>query len=91
MRSSDYGSIINRLRRIEGQVRGVSQMVETERYCLDIIHQMRAVRAALTRAENELLRAHARAYVFDLVATGEDGSLGNKIEELIDLLEKSRK
>ena len=51
--------IVDRLRRVEGQVRGISQMVEDDRYCIDILHQLQAVKSALARAEDEILKNHA--------------------------------
>ena len=48
--------IVDRLRRVEGQVRGISQMVEDDRYCIDILHQLQAVKSALARAEDEILK-----------------------------------
>ena len=51
--------IVDRLRRVEGQVRGIAQMVEDDRYCIDILHQLQAVKSALARAEDEILKNHA--------------------------------
>ena len=63
-----------RLRRIEGQVRGIARMIEDERYCIDILHQMQAIKAALSRVEDAVLSDHAKlvvggADVADLVGT----------------------
>lgn len=54
---------IPRLRRIEGQVRGVQQMIETERYCVDVAHQIDAVIAALRRVQSDMIRDHMHALV----------------------------
>ena len=51
---SAQARIVDRLRRVEGQVRGVTQMVEDDRYCIDILHQLQAVKSALARAEDEI-------------------------------------
>ena len=57
--------IIASLNRIAGQVRGVGQMVEDERYCIDILNQIHAVKAALSKVENQVLRSHAACCVED--------------------------
>jgi len=54
---------INRLRRIEGQVRGIIKMLEDERYCIDVLTQMQAVKSAMARAESEILKDHAAGCV----------------------------
>jgi len=50
---------INRLKRIEGQIRGIAQMVADDRYCIDILHQVQAVRSALASVESAVLKDHA--------------------------------
>src|SRR3546814_16321093 len=57
--ATDGSRIVNRLRRIEGQVRGVAQMIEDDRYCIDVLNQVQAIKAALGRAESEILKRHA--------------------------------
>jgi DNA-binding FrmR family transcriptional regulator len=54
------GAVLNRLRRIEGQVRGVAGMVEDDRYCIDVVTQITAIQAALDKVALELLEDHAR-------------------------------
>jgi len=51
--------VVARLKRIEGQVRGLVRMLEEDRYCIEVLHQMQAVKSALSRAESELLKQHA--------------------------------
>src|SRR5262249_34137592 len=63
MRNDSKTSALKRLQRIEGQVRGLSRMVEEDRYCIDIVTQIAAVRAALRRAEEEILRDHVASCV----------------------------
>ena len=58
MQRADKPNLLNRLRRIEGQVRGVARMVEDDRYCIDVLTQIQAARAALGRVESELLKGH---------------------------------
>lgn len=83
--------VINRLRRIEGQVRGVAQMVDDDRYCIDILTQLQAVKAALNRAESEILKNHAAACVADAIASGDPHDQQRKFAELIDLFEKAKR
>ncbi len=83
--------IQNRLKRIEGQVRGVSQMVADDRYCIDILHQVQAVKAALAKAESEILRDHAACCVSEAIASGDETEQRAKFSELIDLFEKVKR
>ena len=76
---------INRLNRIAGQVRGVAQMVEDDRYCIDILHQVQAVKAALARVESEILKNHAASCVADAIASGDEDEQQAKFSELVDL------
>ena len=58
--TKDRKVLLNRLRRLEGQVRGIARMIEDDRYCIDVLTQIRAVRAALDRVEQETLSARER-------------------------------
>ena len=87
----DTSRIVNRLRRIEGQVRGVAQMVEDDRYCIDILTQVQAVKAALGRAESEILKRHAGCCVAEAIASGDAEEQKQKFGELIDLFEKAKR
>lgn len=84
----DQAEIIKRLRKIEGQVRGVSKMVEEERYCIEILHQFQAIKAALSKAESAVLKNHSRTCVASAIATRDEAEQRKKFDELIDLLEK---
>ena len=77
---------LSRLRRIEGQVRGLLRMVEEERYCVDILTQLRAARAALKRVEEGVLRDHVEHCVGEAVRSGDHGDQRRKVEELLDVL-----
>ena len=79
-----------RLARIEGQVRGIARMVEDDRYCIDVITQLRAVRAALDRAGQEILREHLRHCVSDALGNGSQGKRQRMVDELIDVLDVRR-
>ena len=79
----------NRLARIEGQVRGVSRMVEEDRYCIDVLTQIEAVRAALGRVESELLKGHLNHCIEGAIVSGDKAEQRRKAAELIQLLERA--
>ncbi len=81
--------LLNRLNRIEGQVRGVSRMVEEDRYCIDILTQVQAVRAALARVETELLKDHLGHCIEGAIVSGDKAEQRRKAAELIELLERA--
>jgi DNA-binding FrmR family transcriptional regulator len=81
--------LLNRLRRIEGQVRGVARMIEEDRYCIDVMTQLRAVRAALSRVEGELLKGHLDHCIESAIVSGDQAEQRRKAAELIELLEHS--
>jgi len=87
---SDTQAIGNRLKRIEGQVRGVQQMVADERYCIDILHQIQAIKSALAKVESQVLKDHAACCVAEAIASGDETEQREKFEELVDLLERTR-
>jgi CsoR family transcriptional regulator, copper-sensing transcriptional repressor len=82
---------LNRLARIEGQVRGVRNMVEEDRYCIDILTQINAARAALDRVEQEVLREHLRTCVTHAFHNGSLRDRQQKIDELIKVLDSQRR
>lgn len=82
---------INRLNRIAGQVRGVAQMIEDDRYCMDILHQMQAVKSALAKVESQVLKDHAACCVAEAIASGDEDEQREKFEELVVLFEKARR
>ena len=81
--------LVARLNRVEGQVRGVSRMVEDDRYCIDVLTQLQAVRAALARVETEMLRDHLGHCIESAIVSGDAGEQRAKANELIQLLERS--
>jgi DNA-binding FrmR family transcriptional regulator len=83
----EYKKLINRLNRIEGQVRGIKGMVEKNAYCPDILIQSAAVSAAINAFNKELLSNHIRSCVADDIRKGND----DVIEELVDVLGKLMK
>ena len=84
-------AVQKRFNRIEGQVRGLSRMVEEDRYCIDIVTQISAVRAALRRAEEEILRDHVGHCVEHAIASGDKKDQRKKIAEIIEVLGRSSK
>ena len=81
--------ILNRLSRIEGQVRGIARMVDEDRYCIDLLTQLRAVRAALLRVETEVLRDHLDHCVMGAMTGDDPEDRKAKAGELIELLARA--
>ena len=80
-------ALTNRLSRIEGQIRGIKNMLEKDAYCTDIITQVSAANAALNAFNRELMASHIRSCVKTDVENGDDASL----EEMIGLMQKLMK
>jgi len=89
MRKDIKTSCQKRLGRIEGQVRGLSRMVDEDRYCIDIVTQISAVRAALRRVEEEVLRDHVADCVEHAIASGNKVDQREKVAELIAVIGRS--
>ena len=82
--------LVNRLNRIEGQVRGITRMVADGRYCVDILTQLQAVRAALGKVETAILQEHLGKCIEGAIAGGDAEQQRAKVNELIQLLERAR-
>jgi DNA-binding FrmR family transcriptional regulator len=91
MQKDIKSSCQNRLSRIEGQVRGLSKMVEDERYCIDIVTQISAVRAALRRVEEEVLKDHVSHCVEHAIASGDKADQRRKIAELMAVIGRAER
>ncbi|MCX7864689.1 MAG: metal-sensitive transcriptional regulator [Novosphingobium sp.] len=91
MQDETKAAVQKRFNRIEGQVRGLSKMVEDDRYCIDIVMQISAVRAALKRAEEEILRDHVAHCVEHAINSGDRQDQRTKIAEIIDVLRLSER
>jgi DNA-binding FrmR family transcriptional regulator len=89
MRKDIKASCLKRLNRIEGQVRGLARMIEEDRYCIDIVTQISAVRAALRRAEEEILRDHVAHCVEHAIISGNRADQRQKIAELMDVVSRA--
>lgn len=83
----EFKSLLNRLNRIEGQVRGVKKMIESDAYCTDILVQVSAIQAALNGFNRELLANHINTCVVQDIKNGK----GETIDELVTLLRKLMK
>jgi DNA-binding FrmR family transcriptional regulator len=76
-------TVLSRLKRIEGQVGGLMRMIDEDRYCVDILTQIHAVRAALHKVEEQVLRDHVAHCVADAFSSGDVLDRQRKVEELI--------
>jgi DNA-binding FrmR family transcriptional regulator len=86
MRNDIKASCKKRLNRIEGQVRGLAKMVDEDRYCIDIVTQISAVRTAMRRVEEEILRDHVAHCVEHAINSGDKADQRRKIAELMDVV-----
>ncbi len=77
---AEQQALLNRLRRIEGQVRGIQRMVDEDRYCVDILQQMAAITSGIQEVSLIVLRSHIEGCVSEAIRSGEDQEL---IEELM--------
>ncbi len=85
-RHARHAGQLDRLRRIEGQIGGLVRMVEQERYCVDILTQIRAARAALRRVEEAVLRDHVEHCVAQAIRGGDPAEQKKKVDELLDVV-----
>ncbi|API60488.1 transcriptional regulator [Tardibacter chloracetimidivorans] len=83
-----FGKQIARMRRIEGQARGIAKMMEEDRYCIDILQQFAAIEAALRSTRAEVLKIHAGHCVEEAIASGDKHDQKQKFSELVSLFEK---
>jgi len=86
MRADTKRNCRDRLNRIEGQVRGIARMVDEDRYCIDVLTQIRAVRAALRGVEDEVLKDHVEHCVEGAITSGDGAEQRRKIQELLTVL-----
>ncbi len=89
MKRDNKPKLLNRLSRLEGQVRGIARMVEEDRYCIDVLTQLRAVRAAVNRVETEMLKDHLDHCIEGAIIGGDAAEQRKKANELIELLERA--
>ena len=79
-------SQLARLSRIEGQVRGVARMIEEDRYCIDVLTQIAAIKAALSKVESEILKDHLHHCIEGAIVSGDVDAQREKAAELVTLL-----
>ena len=84
MRDETKLAVTTRLRRIEGQVGGLLRMVEEDRYCVDVLTQIAAVRAALHKVEEQVLRDHVSHCVAAAFSSGDAVEQRHKVDELVE-------
>jgi CsoR family transcriptional regulator, copper-sensing transcriptional repressor len=84
----DKKKIANRLHRIEGQVRGIEKMVDEDRYCIDVLTQVAAVKTALDSLALQLLEGHVSHCVADALASGDQVAANDKSQELLAAVER---
>jgi DNA-binding FrmR family transcriptional regulator len=88
MQDNAKRAAITRLRRVEGQIRGLVRMVEEDRYCIDVLTQVRAARAALRGVEDLVLNDHVAHCVEHAIASGDVADQRQKVSELLEVLSK---
>ena len=86
--SPTHISQLQRLKRIEGQIRGVIKMIENKRYCMDILQQTRAISAALRAVENNIMEDHMTSCVVTAMKSNKKNEQANKIKEVIEVISK---
>lgn len=80
--------VLERLSKIEGQIKGIGRMVEEKRYCIEILHQISAVQGALDRVARQTMRQHLESCVADTFQLQDKGQREKKIDELIDMFSR---
>ena len=90
MRQDIKVSCKRRLNRIEGQVRGLTKMIDEDRYCIDLVTQIAAARAALSRVEEEVLRDHVTHCLEHAITAGDKAGQRKKIAELMEVFGRTR-
>ena len=86
MKSDTKDAALKRLARIEGQVRGVSKMIDQDRYCIDVVRQVQAIKAALGGLEKVVLDDHLETCVEDALTNDDVNARREKVEELVAVL-----
>ncbi len=89
--ANEKDNTLKRLSRIEGQVRGVARMIDEERYCIDVLQQVQAIKAAIGKVEDAILKAHSHTCVASAIASGNQEEQRRKFNELVDLLGKYKR
>lgn len=90
-KNNDKEALIKRLKRIEGQVRGIQNMVEEERYCVDILIQISAIRSAINNVGTIILENHIKGCVSESIKHGDEAVTEETINELMNTINKFTK
>lgn len=90
-KNPSHDSNLVALRRIEGQVRGVQKMIEDRKYCIDILNQICAIKGALGRVEERILKRHFENCVTEAFQGNSDEAKQEKLDEILGLINKTRR
>jgi DNA-binding FrmR family transcriptional regulator len=90
MESATKETCLRRLNRAEGQIRGVAKMIEEDRYCIEVITQLQAVKSALLRVEEQILKDHVSHCVAHAMKSGDKKEQQKKIDELMAVMTRAR-
>lgn len=90
MNESEKIDVLKRLKRIEGQIRGVINMVDENRYCVDILNQTKAINSAIEKVDNLIIKQHLNSCVVNAIKSGNKEDKDTKIDEIIQLFSKYR-
>lgn len=85
MNQTKHAATLPRLRRIEGQVRGLIKMIEDDRYCVEILTQVEAARAALKKVADRVLHDHVETCVAGAIESGDTAAQRQKVDELMNV------
>jgi DNA-binding FrmR family transcriptional regulator len=88
MKDETRAQVQKRIRRVSGQIAGIERMIAEDRYCVDVLHQVAAVRAALDGVGKVILRAHVETCVSDALVSGRPKDRKQKIDEIMEVLSK---
>ena len=91
MAHPDHQNQLSALKRIEGQIRGVQKMIDERKYCIDILTQIAAIKGALDRVEEVILRRHLEPCVQSAMVHGDETERNTKLDEIIQLIHRTRK
>ena len=86
----DHSAQIPRLNRIEGQIRGISRMIQEGRYCVDILTQIRSAANALSKVQENIFKAHLESCVRDSLEGSDPDDRQTKIDEILQILSQFR-
>lgn len=88
---ADHKKLLTRVNKVEGQVRGIKKMIESEKYCIDILTQIKAVRSALKGIELQVLEGHMNHCLVSAIESGSKKEVSSKVNEVLEILKKASK